>query len=142
MICTKCNRRLRASAVSCLCGWSVSQSTGQAKAFIACCFSGCLEGAICSIPTKTGMANICRTHYVRVERYVAPSDTPYAVECREAYRRSPAYQRQQMGGYSGNIGASLTGTSAGPTRQPGQDDDELPLGVARDSLEAEFMEGA
>jgi len=117
---------------------------------IACCWSSCLEGAICRVFTKTGWANVCRTHYPKIEL----SDKSYAgdslvmKEIREAYHESYTYKRFKAGdmpaGLIGNLIPSATARKHGedPTREPGQDEEELPLGIGRDPLEQEFMDKA
>lgn len=119
---------------------------------IACCYEMCDQPAICSVSTKTGRANVCRTHYTTIERWSAPTNTPFANECREAYKNSYAYrqkhgiaapdkseQRKQIEAELEQVRQKMAESLA---RQPGQDDEELALGIARDPLETEFQNGA
>ena len=68
----------------------------QPRPHIDCCYSGCIDGAICSIFTDTGWANVCLTHYPKVK----PSKKSYApnslavIEARRAYENSPDYRRK------------------------------------------------
>lgn len=140
MICSNCRRRLKADATSCLCGKFGAESQTARRAVIACCFVGCPEGAICRVFAKTGWANICRTHYTKVEL----SDKTYAppslqmINNRKIYEDSPYYRRIHGGdSVPGQLGPLLPQIE----REPGVDDD-LPLGIGRDELEQEFMDKA
>jgi len=132
VICANCKRRLRQDATSCVCGKFEGQSQIM-RPVIACCFQGCADGAICRLWTKTGWANVCRTHYGKVETVPRKVESVVTLEIREAYEKSAHFRRQHGGeAVPGTIGAALP-------REPGSDDD-LPLGISRDPLEQEFLD--
>lgn len=153
--CSQCGGKLGVKATRCRCGWVMP---GAARAdyvpekIISCCFANCLEGARCRVYTKTGWANVCLTHYQKIDRVPQPRTmTPFAVACQQAWQNSYEYRKRhglQRSAPSDRaaIEAELEGVrkrmeASMPAREPGQDDD-LPLGIGRDPLEAEFMDRA
>lgn len=140
MICTSCKRRLKADAVTCLCGWSATGSQAV-RAVIACCVEMCPEGAICRIFTKTGWANVCRTHYPTIERASYSVNSPVMKAARAAYEKSYDYRRRHglekvAPSDRSALEAELAEVkrrmeAAAPQREPGQDDDD-PLAIAAD----------
>ena len=153
--CPDCGGKLGVKAVKCRCGWVMlgaprDSNTPPVKV-IACCFDGCPEGAICRIFTKTGWANVCRTHYPALARE-APGYAPRSLaaeETRKIYERSYHY-RQKHGGRPVEPLQDRSGLEAElaeikrkmeAQRQPGSDDD-LPLGIERDPLEQDFLDKA
>ena len=70
--------------------------------FIQCCFQNCTERATIRMHTKTGWANVCRTHYPHLERAPVIARNPTVDAIREKYRRSFAFNK---------------------TREPGSDDE-------------------
>ena len=118
------------------------------RPYIACCFAGCPECAICRIFTDTGWANVCLTHYPKIK----PSKKSYCPEnltvkeARRAYEASPHY-RARHGGVVAKTEeraaleaelAKVKERMAG-FREPGSDDD-LPLGIGLDALEEELAD--
>jgi len=150
--CVECGGKLGVKATKCRCGWVMPGAPRDAGApppvLIACCFANCPEGAICRMYTKTGWANVCLTHYPKLETVPLRSNAPHIAAARKAYEGSFHYQQRHDGEAPRQkdrtaIDAELAAmrTKMAEFRQPGQDDEELPLGVARDPLEAEFDEG-
>lgn len=96
--CPECAGKLGVKATKCRCGWVMPGTprdvAGPAPVVIACCYSNCIEGAICRVWTKTGWANVCRTHYPRIEIEPRRSGSWYEMDCREAYQKSYAYRRK------------------------------------------------
>ena len=158
-LCDRCKRRLKADAMSCVCGWSASGATDFApRAVIACCFSNCAEGAICRVFTPTGWANVCKSHYPKIElskKSYAPTNQA-VLEGRRAYEGSFHY-RQKYGGEAPKtnleerraLESELAGVrekmAAFAGRQPGEDSEEdrpadLPLGIPLDDFERELGE--
>ena len=118
MICSNCRRRLREGATSCLCGKFGSMSQIFA-APIQCCFAGCIEPALCSLQTPTGRANVCRTHYPKVERDYRPRVlSEQETACRRAYEKSPHFRRIRDGL------TPLESDVAVLLREPGSDEEE------------------
>lgn len=75
--------------------------------------------------TKTGWVNVCAYvgigdritfHYTKIESIPVPTDSQFARDCREAYRKSPYYQRLKGSDtIPSTVGAVLP-------RVPGEDD--------------------
>lgn len=162
--CPQCKRRLGAKT-SCRCGYvmlggSTSAPGAPPVKMISCCIDMCHEGAICRIFTDTGWANVCRSHYPSIAR-AAKSYSYNSAACaagRKAYEGSYHYRQKHGGASKGSEDARRTAElkqiqtelevmkrrmeESAPTRVPGQDDEELPLGIARDPLEQEFSNDA
>lgn len=92
--CPKCNRRLRADAIKCLCGWSAAQLAERMPGY-PCAHDGCGHNAVCSVKTPTGRANLCRAHYathftVDAIKAIATGkpSTQHMEEVRKAYLKS------------------------------------------------------
>mgnify|MGYP001594691050 CR=1 FL=1 len=94
MICSNCKRRLRMNATSCLCGKFMG--TPEIATHIDCCFVGCIESSICGVPTVTGWANVCRTHYPEVEIKRRPTVNLATREIRAAYEKSQHYRQKHL----------------------------------------------
>ena len=138
--CPDCGGKIGIKATRCRCGWKMpgtpQRNDRPIQPAIQCCFQGCAEASICRIFTKTGWANVCRTHYPQVKE--SPKgygyDSPTVVEARKAYERSPLYRRLKGGeAVPGTIGAIVP-------RQPGEDAEEPALGIKVDDLEREFAD--
>ena len=92
-----------------------------------------LEGAICRLWTATGWANVCRSHYSKVETVPRRSESLTVREIREAYLKSAHARRGGSIPPAQVIGELLP-------REPGDDREDLALGIERDPLEQEFMD--
>jgi hypothetical protein len=112
MICTKCKRRLKADATSCLCGWSENSAKNE---FIPCAFSPCAKKAICRIFTR-GWINVCFDHYTSANFTRPIPDSPVIKEVLEAFAKS-RYMRRKS-----EIGAEAAKDEL--MREPGQDEEE------------------
>lgn len=88
-LCVRCKRRIEAAAISCVCGWTESQSTNRQH--IDCCMDGCQRGALVRVFTKTGWANVCETHYPEVDVEPRVNRNPTCEAIREAYRKSAKF---------------------------------------------------
>lgn len=123
--CPECGGKLGVKATKCRCGWvlpGAAREVATPAAVIPCCYSGCPEGAICRVPTKTGWANVCKTHYGQVEIVRQASNSPTVIEARKAYEKSALYQRLKSGDHvPGSIGALLPKRE----REAGEDEEEL-----------------
>ena len=117
-LCPDCGGSLGTKATRCRCGWRASISVDAVPRFsISCCYETCLEGAICRVPTKTGWANVCRTHYPDIEIVRKRSNSAVVQEIRQAYEGSFAFRHKgQL-----HISRSLPGQRE---RQPGEDREE------------------
>jgi len=135
--CGDCGGKLGVKATKCRCGWVMPgaprDSTARPVRVISCCFSSCLDGAICRIFTKTGWANVCRGHYRQVAReaggYMPRSETAAAI--RKIYEGSYHYRRKhgqekspaERSQLDVELEAMRQRMQAG--RQPGQDDEPV-----------------
>lgn len=159
--CGDCGGKLGVRATRCRCGWVMPGAPRDVNAppvkIIACCFSNCSDNAICRIFTSTGWANVCLAHYPQVARNEKSYsyNSPACVDARKVYEGSFHY-RQKHGGRPAapedtqrtaelkQVAAELEEVrrrmEAAAGRQPGEDDD-LALGIGRDQLEQEFIDG-
>lgn len=111
-LCERCKRRIKADALSCVCGWSIAAVTEDRGQHIQCCFSGCPRSGIVKTWTKTGWAHVCFEDYGRLEYTPRPTDNPHVRSVRAAYEKSNAFKRRQPGHISEVL----------PERIPGEDD--------------------
>ena len=151
--CGDCGGKLGVKATKCRCGWVMPGAPRDAgtplPVVIACCYSNCAEGAICRVFTPTGWANVCRTHYPTIElskKSYAPANRAVS-EGRKAYEGSFHYRQRHGGEAPRAADRSALETeleevrrkmAESRARQPGQDDEEMPLGISLDPLEAEL----
>lgn len=154
--CPDCKRRLGAKT-TCRCGWVMPGTAAGApsRPMIACCYAECIAGALCRVWTKTGWANVCLTHYPKIDRADRPTGKSwFEIECRTAYEKSHDY-RKRHGGQKVDSGAAeirkqveaefaqrRKANFEADGRDPGADDDDLPLGIGRDPLEQEILDRA
>ena len=84
-LCERCKRRIKAEAISCICGWGAAFA--GSRPFIACGYEVCQREAICRIWTSTGWLNVCLEHYKTGPNVNRVSTSAHMVELREAYQR-------------------------------------------------------
>jgi len=97
--CPECSGKLGNKATRCRCGWTQpgaprEVSGAPARPLIPCCFQNCLEGALVRVWTKTGWANVCVTHYPKIETVLRKVDSWQTLEVRKAYEASADYRRR------------------------------------------------
>ena len=121
-LCDRCKRRIKAEALTCVCGWSAAAGiSGRRQA--ECCIALCDAPALCRVWTTTGWANVCPGCYPKIERAPRRSESLTVQESREAYtrRRELLEQIRQ------------------PSREPGSDDEANPVNsLPLDALEVEL----
>lgn len=98
--CPDCGSSLGKTAFKCRCGWK-GTAYAEPVRLISCAHDGCNSGAICSVRTNTGRANLCKAHYsahwsvdtLRSMVLGKPS-TQHMEEVRRAYLKSYAYRHR------------------------------------------------
>ena len=108
--CPDCNKSIAVTATRCRCGWKEHAAT-QTRPHVDCCFEGCGKSAIVKERTKTGWANVCYDHMMKLandsaKEYCANLGLYTPEDCRQWLRKN-----------------KLTVKRA-PVREPGEDTDE------------------
>lgn len=121
MKCTKCLRRLRDDAQSCMCGWSLN-STGTG--YVLCGFDGCPTSATIRRKEPTGWINVCEAHDHELHMKDAKA---YLLQ--NGLDRQPDETRDQwlvrMGVFRKKRMKNFGKPKASPQREPGEDHEEI-----------------